>query len=344
MGACRHCFYGYGFKNYQIEKKYQMKAFVHTRYGSPEVLSLRDVPKPIPAEKEILVRIHAATVNRTDNGLIRADPFIARFFTGLFKPKNKIPGSEFAGRVEAIGKDVSQFKPGDNIFGFVGYGAYAEYIAISEDNTVASIPANMTFNEAAPLTEGAHYALNSIRGANIQKGQQILLYGATGAIGSAALQIMKAIGAEVTAVCNTKNLDLIKSLGADKVIDYETEDFTSTDKKYDVVFDAVGKSSFKQCKPLLKEKGIFTSTDLGPYSQNPFLAIFTPMFGGKKVLFPIPSFDKEMINYLKKLGESGKFKPVIDRQYPFEQIPEAFKYVHKGQKTGNVVITLDISN
>jgi NADPH:quinone reductase-like Zn-dependent oxidoreductase len=318
-----------------------LKAFVQIKYGPPEVLSLSDVPKPVPGDKEILIRIYATTVNRTDDGLLRADPFIARFFTGLFKPKNNIPGSEFAGQVEAAGKEVSLFKTGDRVFGFCGFGAHAEYISVSEHDTVATIPGNMTFGEAAPLTEGAQYALNSIRKANIQEGQQVLIYGATGAIGSAALQIIKAIGAEVTAVCNTKNIDLIKSLGADRVIDYTTDDFTKTNKKYDVVFDAVGKSSFRRCKPLLKEGGIYISTDLGPYAQNPFLAIFTPLFGGKKVLFPIPVFDKEMIHYLKGLAQSGKFKPVIERQYPFEQIPEAFKYVHTGQKTGNVVISLD---
>lgn len=318
-----------------------MKAFIFTNYGPPEVLRLVDIPKPTPGEKEILVKIHATTVNRTDNALIRAEPFIARFFTGLFKPKNAIPGSEFAGRVEAIGKNVTLFKTGDPVFGFTGFGAHSEYISISEDAVVNTLPENMNFIEAAPLTEGAHYALNSIRSANIQDGQHVLINGATGAIGSAALQIIKAIGAEVTAVCNTKNLELIKSLGADNIIDFTIEDFTKTDKKYDVVFDAVGKSSFKQCKPLLKEKGIYTSTDLGPYYQNPFLAIFTPILGGQQVLFPIPSFDKMMIQYLKELAESGKFKPVIDRQYPFEKLPEAYKYVHTGQKTGNVVISID---
>jgi NADPH:quinone reductase-like Zn-dependent oxidoreductase len=211
---------------------------------------------------------------------------------------------------------------------------------LKDHDTIATIPGNITFEEAAPLTEGAHYALNDIRRANIQAGQHVLIYGATGAIGTAALQIIKTIGAEITAVCNTKNLDLIKSLGADQVIDYLKEDFTNTNKKYDVVFDAVGKSSFKQCKPLLKEGGIYLSTDLGPYAQNPFLAIITPMFGGKKVLFPIPVFDKEMIHYLKDLAQTGKFKPVIERQYTFEQIPEAFNYVHTGQKTGNLVISL----
>lgn len=178
---------------------------------------------------------------------------------------------------------------------------------------------------------------------NLQAGQRVLIYGATGAIGSAALQIIKAIGAEVTAVCNTKNIDLIKSLGADRVIDYTTEDFTKSGMKYDVVFDAVGKSSFRRCKPLLKDGGIYVSTDLGPYAQNPFLAIFTPVFGGKKVLFPIPVFDKEMIHYLKELAQAGKFKPVIERQYTFEQIPDAFNYVHTGQKTGNLVVSLGVN-
>jgi NADPH:quinone reductase-like Zn-dependent oxidoreductase len=316
-----------------------MKAFIHTKYGPPEVLSLRDIPKPVPGNNEILIKIHATTVNRTDNGYLRADPFIARFFIGLFRPKFRTLGSEFAGRVEATGDDVSLFKTGDKVFGYCEFGAHAEYISISEQATVAIIPKDMTFEEAAPLTEGSHYALNNIRKANIESGQRVLLYGATGAIGSAALQIIKAIGAEVTAVCNTKNVDLIKSLGADQVIDYLTEDFTNTNKTYDVVFDAVGKCSFKQCKPLLKEGGIYMSTDLGPYAQNPVLAIFTSRLAGKKVLFPIPVFEKEMILYLKDLAQTGKFKPVIDRQYTFEQIPEAFNYVHTGQKTGNVVIS-----
>jgi NADPH:quinone reductase-like Zn-dependent oxidoreductase len=318
-----------------------LKAYIHTKYGPPEVLKLRNIPNPVPGDKEILIKVHATTVNRTDNGYLRADPFIARFFIGLFRPKFRTLGSEFAGRVEATGNDVSLFKTGDNVFGYCEFGAHAEYISIAEQDTVATIPSDMTFEEAAPLTEGSHYALNNIRKAHIQSGQQVLLYGATGAIGSAALQIIKAIGAEVTAVCNTKNVDLIKSLGADQVIDYLTEDFTNTNKKYDVVFDAVGKILFKQCKPLLKEGGIYMSTELGPYAQNPIFALLTSVFGNKKVLFPIPAFDKEMIQYLKDLAQSGKFRPVIDRHYTFEQIPEAFSYVHTGQKTGNLVISLD---
>ncbi|MGF1585496.1 MAG: NAD(P)-dependent alcohol dehydrogenase [Bacteroidales bacterium] len=316
-----------------------MKAFIHTEYGPPEVLRLKEMPDPVPGDNEILIKIHATTVNRTDDGLLRADPFIARFFTGLIRPKNNISGSEFAGRVEATGSGVGLFKPGDRVFGYSEFGAHAEYIKMAKDAAVDLIPEGMTYEQAAPLTEGSHYALNYIRKANIQAGQQILIYGATGAIGTAALQIIKAIGAEVTAVCNTRNVELIKSLGADEVIDYTKQDFTKIDKTFHVVFDAVGKSSFGACKPLLKQGGIYVSTDLGFMAQNPFLAIFTPLFGGKKVLFPIPSIDRELICFLRDLAESGKFKPVIDRQYDFEEIPQAFIYVNSGQKTGNVVIS-----
>jgi NADPH:quinone reductase-like Zn-dependent oxidoreductase len=316
-----------------------MKAFIHTKYGPPDVLKLKVVPDPVPGDNEILIKVHAATVNRTDDGLLRASPFIARFFTGLFRPKNNISGSEFSGRVEATGNRVALFKPGDKVFGFSEFGAHAGYLKMAEDGAVARIPEGMTFKEAAPLTEGSHYALNYIRKANIHAGQQILIYGATGAIGSAALQITRAIGAEVTAVCNTRNIGLIESLGADEVIDHTKQDFTKIDKTFHVVFDAVGKSSFMACKPLLKERGIYISTDLGFMAQNPFLAIITPLFGGRKVLFPIPSIDREMIHYLRDLADSGKFKPVIDQIYNFEEIPKAFQYVNAGQKTGNVVIS-----
>ncbi len=315
-----------------------MKAFVHTKYGPPEVLQLKVLPDPVPRDHEILVKVHAATVNRTDDGLLRADPFIARFFTGLFKPENIISGSEFAGQVHAIGNTVTLFKPGDRVFGFCEFGAHAEYVIMSEGGPVALIPDKMSYEQAAPLTEGAHYALNYIRKAAIDPGKRVLIYGATGAIGSAALQIIKSIGAEVTAVCDTARMDLVKSLGADNVIDYTARDFTQIDKKFHVVFDAVGKSSFWKCKPLLEDDGIYVSTDLGFLAQNPLLAIITPLSGGKKVLFPIPAIDKEMIIYLKGLAGTGKFKPVIDRKYSFEDIPEAFRYVNTGQKTGNVII------
>jgi NADPH:quinone reductase-like Zn-dependent oxidoreductase len=265
-----------------------MKAFVHTKYGPPEVLELRDVPDPVPRDHDILVKVHATTVNRTDDGLLRADPFIARFFTGLFKPGNTISGSEFAGRVHAIGNAVTLFKPGDRVFGFCEFGAHAELVKISENGPVALIPDKMSYEQAAPMTEGAHYALNYIRKIAIEPGHRVFIYGATGAIGTAALQIIKSIGAEVTAVCDTARMKLVESLGADKVIDYTTQDFTQTDKKYHTVFDAVGKSSFGTCKTLLEEDGIYVSTDLGFLAQNPILAIITPLARGKKVLFPDP--------------------------------------------------------
>ncbi len=311
---------------------------MHRKYGPPEVLQLEEMPDPVPGDREILIKVHAATVNRTDNGFLRADPFIARFYTGLFSPKYSIPGSEFAGQVQAAGEGVTLFKPGDRVFGFSEFGAHAEYLKISEDGPVAAIPDGMSYEQAAPLTEGSHYALNNIRSAGIQSGQRVFLYGATGAIGTAALQIIKAIGAEVTAVCDTAHMVLVTSLGADEVIDYTIRDYTKSDKKFHVVFDAVGKSSFGKCKSLLEDGGIYLSTDLGFMAQNPFLAMITPIFGGRKVLFPIPTIDKEMVVYLGDLAGTGRFKPVIDRRYSFEEVPEAFRYVNTGQKTGNVVI------
>ena len=317
-----------------------MKAYTHTKYGPPEVLRLDDIPDPAPGDNEVLIRIHATTVNRTDNGFLRADPFIARFFTGLFSPKHHTPGSEFAGKVEATGSDVSLFKTGDRVFGFSEFGAHAEYITMNENGPLETIPGNLTYEEAAPLTEGAHYALNIIRAAKVREGQRILVYGATGAIGSALVQLLKAIDAEVTAVCNTGNVELVRSLGADEVIDYEKQDFTATDKTFDAVFDAVGKSSFGRCKQLLKKRGIYVSTDLGYMAQNPLLALITPLLGGRKVLFPIPRINQEIVQYIKELTETGKFKPVIDRRYSFELLVEAYNYVATGRKTGNVVITV----
>jgi NADPH:quinone reductase-like Zn-dependent oxidoreductase len=320
-----------------------MKAIIYTTYGPPEVLQLKEVQKPIPKDNELLIKVHATTVNRTDCGFLRAKPFIARFFSGLLRPKNKTLGNEFAGEIEAVGKDVTSFKPGDKVFGFndTKFGAHAEYMIMKENDSIATMPANTTYEDAAPITEGAHYALCDIRAAKIRSGQRILIYGSTGAIGSAAVQLVKYFGAEVTAVCDTKNIELMKSLGADDVIDYTRQDFTKINRTFDVVFDAVGKSSFKQCKPLLKKGGIYMSTDLGYMSQNPFLALITPLFGDKKVLFPLPTIGKEDVTFLKELVVAGKYKPVIDRHYPLEQIVSAFTYVETGQKTGNVIITLE---
>jgi NADPH:quinone reductase-like Zn-dependent oxidoreductase len=320
-----------------------MKASIYTQYGPPEVLQLKEVPKPTPKDNEVLIKIYATTVNRTDCGFRSAEYFISRFFSGLFRPKNQTLGNEFAGEIEVIGKEVKSFKPGDKVFGYndITFGAHAEYMTMAEDSYITTMPSSITYEEAAPITEGAHYALCDIRAAKIKSGQKVLVNGATGAIGSAAVQLINYFGAEVTAVCNTKNVALVRSLGAHRVIDYTQQDFTKLDTTFDVIFDAVGKSSFGKCKPLLKKDGIYMSTELGYLSQNPFLALITPLSGGKKVLFPLPVISKKDVEFLKELVVSKKFKPVIDRRYPLEQIIEATRYVETGQKTGNVVITIN---
>ncbi len=321
-----------------------MKAMVYTKYGPPEVVQLMEVDKPKPGDKEVLIKVIASTVNRTDAGFRSANYFISRFWSGLLRPKYPILGCEFAGIIEEIGKGVSAFKNGDKVFGFNDktMGGHGEYLTIAETEAITLLPKNLSYNEAAAITEGAHYALCDIRAANVTSGQNVMVYGATGAIGSAAVQILKSIGTNVTAVCNTKNVERIKSLGADIVIDYQKEDFTKTEKRYDFIFDAVGKSSFGKCKPLLNKKGIYISTELGKNAENIFFAFTTPMWGGKKVLFPIPIINKEDVIYLKDLVEKGAFRPIIDRHYKLEQIVEAYKYVESGQKTGNVI--LEIAN
>jgi NADPH:quinone reductase-like Zn-dependent oxidoreductase len=323
-----------------------MKAAVHTRYGPPEVARISEVEKPAAKDNEVLVKVHATTVNRTDCGLRAAEPFVNRFFTGLIRPRVTVLGNEFAGEVEAVGSGVTSFEVGDRVFGYNGsrFGAHAEYLAIPEDGSVATMPANVTFEEAAPSTEGSHYALSLIRKAKIRSGQGVLVNGATGAIGSAAVQLLRRLGADVTAVCDTENVELVRGLGAGRVIDYTAEDFTKDEQTYDVVLDAVGKSSFGRCKRLLKPGGIYLSSDLGPLSQNPILALITPLFGGKRVMFPIPRDDQDMVRYFKGLVESGEFKPLIDRRYPLDQIVQAYRYVETGQKIGNVVISVGSSS
>jgi NADPH:quinone reductase-like Zn-dependent oxidoreductase len=319
-----------------------MKAAIHTKYGPPEVVKIMEIDKPVPKVNEVLIKVYATTVNRTDCGFRSAEYFVSRFFSGLLRPKFKTLGNEFAGVTEAVGKKVTSFTIGDKVFGYNDYkfGAHADYMTLAEDEAIAKMPSNLSFTEAAPLTEGAHYALCDIRAAKVKSGQNVLIYGASGAIGSAAVQLVKQIGARITAVCNTKNVEIVKSLGADQVIDYMQQDFTKTDQKFDFIFDTVGKTSFVKCKSLLSKKGIYISTELGKNGENIFYALTTPLFGGKKVLFPLPTISKEDVVFIKELVESGKYKPVIDRQYKLEQIVEAYKYVESGQKTGNVVINL----
>jgi len=319
-----------------------MKAIVYTKYGPPEVAGLMEVPKPVPKDNEVLVKVYVSTVNRTDSGFRSAEYFISRFWSGLLSPKYQILGSEFAGVIEETGQHVTTFRKGDKVFGFNdrSFGGHGEYLTIAETDAIATMPDGLSFEEAAALTEGSHYAWVDIKAAKVEPGQHVLVYGATGAIGSAAVQLLKHVGAKVTAVCNTKNVNLVKALGADTVIDYQTEDFTKTENKFEFIFDAVGKSSFGQCKPLLTDKGIYISTEFGKNGENILFALTTPLWGGKRLLFPIPSITKDDLLFLKELVQQGKFKPVIDRFYKLDQIVDAYKYVESGQKTGNVLLKI----
>lgn len=319
-----------------------MKAAVHTQYGPPEVVTIKEVPTPVPVAGELLVKVYASTVNRTDCGFRSANYFISRFWSGLFKPRFQTLGCEFAGEVEAVGLNVTSFKPGDKVFGFndVEFGGHAEYLVIKETGAVEQMPAGFDFHNAVALTEGAHYALCGLRAAKVQSGQNVMVYGATGAIGSAAVQILKQMGVHVTAVCGTADVTMVQSLGADVVIDYQQTDFTNTATKFDLIFDAVGKTSFSVCKKILAPKGIYMSTEFGKGGANVFLALLTPLGSGKKVLFPLPSISKADMVYLRELAEQKKFKPLIDRSYPLSEIVEAYKYVETGQKKGNVIITI----
>jgi NADPH:quinone reductase-like Zn-dependent oxidoreductase len=319
-----------------------MKTASRTRYGPPDVVSIETADKPAPADGELLIRIRATTVNRTDCGYRAGKPFIIRFMSGFPRPKKTVLGTEFAGEVEAIGRSVTAFAVGDRLCGYCegSFGAHAEYMVIGQDGLIASMPANLTFDRAAPSMEGSHYALGFLRRARLTAGQDLLVYGATGAIGSAAVQIAKSLGLTVTAVCATEHVDLVRGLGADRVVDYIVEDFTKDPQRYDAVLDAVGKSSFRRCRRLLKPRGIYASSDVGFLWHGPVLALITPIFRRRRVLFVIPREDPEEIKYLKNMVEMGEFTPVIDRSYPLDEIVEAYRYVETGQKIGNVVITV----
>jgi NADPH:quinone reductase-like Zn-dependent oxidoreductase len=318
-----------------------VKAVVHDRYGPPDVLRLEEVEPPAPGADEVLVRIRATTVTRTDCGLRSAELVLSRFVTGLRRPKRRIPGLELAGEVVEVGSAVSEFEVGDRVFGVTGHGAYAELIALPESAALAHVPAGLGFEEAAPLCDGAALALACLRKADVRKGQSALVYGATGAVGTAAVQLAaRHFGAHVTAVGNTKNLELVAALGADEVIDYTREDFTKNGQTYDVVFDAVGKHSFRRCRRSLKPGGIFVDTDLGFMWHVPVLALLTRRIGDKKVALGITRYAKDDVLLLKRLVEAGEFRAVVDRTYPLEAVVEATRYVEQGEKTGNVVLTV----
>lgn len=320
-----------------------MKAAVRSKYGLPGDLSIQELEIPTPKDNEVLIKVHATTANRTDCHVLSGRPFFMRLFTGLFKPRLSIIGSDFTGQIESVGSTVQSFKAGDKIMGFggvFGCGSHAQYFTLPETkakNAMIIMPGNLTYDQAAACLEGAFYAGCSILRLSPKAGQKALVYGATGAIGSSYVQFLKYHNVYVTAVCGGEHGELIKSLGADKVIDYKREDFTKDTEKYDYVFDSVNKTGFFKCKPLLKKKGIYASSGGFEYLILDFV---TSIFGGKKVVFHPPKDVPGTLGFIKGLIEKGSFKPVIDRKYPLEKIAEAFTYVATGQKTGNVIITM----
>jgi len=324
-----------------------MKAVVYDTYGPPEVLHFEDVERPAPRDDEVLIKIHATTVNRIDchtreanrsNG--RAIMILSRLVSGVRAPRERILGNELAGEVEQVGGAVSEFQVGDRVFGLtgLGFGAYAEYKCMRESARIAHIPEGMTYEVAAPMCDGALNALWCLRLADLEKRQKVLIYGASGAIGTAAVQLARHFKTDVTAVCSTKNLELVKSIGAARVIDYTVEDFTKNGERYDVIFDAVGKHTFARCKGSLTPGGAYLATD---GFRNIALALWTSRFGDKKVIFQLPPvYGKGDVLFLKELAEKGEYRPVIDSVYPLEKVIEATKYVETQQKTGNVVLTV----
>ena len=317
-----------------------MIASIGRQYTTPSNIKTEHIDQPIPTENKVLVKVHATTVNRTDCANLTAKPFIMRFVLGLLQPKKIIIGTDFAGEVIAVGANIKSLHIGDNVFGFSDAGAesQAEYLTATEQD-LFPIPEKISYKEAAASLEGAHYAYSFMHKVDILPGQNILINGATGGIGSALLQFVKQYDVKITATCNTKNISLIQSLGADKVYDYTQEDFTTDTSQYDFIFDAVGKSTFGKCKPLLKENGIYISSELGPYAQNVFYPLLTS-WSSKKVIFPIPFNKSKTIPYITARLEQGQFKPVIDREYSLADISKAYAYVMTEEKTGNVIVNI----
>jgi len=321
-----------------------MKAIVYTKYGPPDVLQLKEVEKPTPKDNELLIKVHAASVNYADWGFLTGDPFIARLWSGLLKPKNKILGLDVAGRVEAVGRNVKLLQPGDKVFGESGLGAFAEYVCVTEDKLVRK-PANISFEEAAAVPVAALTALQGIRYAGqIQPGQKVLINGASGGVGTFAVQIAKSFGAEVTAVCSTRNLDIARSIGADQVIDYTQEDFTQNGQRYDLIIAANGYHPIADYKRALSSEGIYVCTggSMPQVFQSMLLGPWMSRNGGKKMgNMGVARTNQKDLVFLSKLLEAGKVVPVIDRRYPLSEAAKALRYLGEGHARGKVVITLE---
>jgi NADPH:quinone reductase-like Zn-dependent oxidoreductase len=315
-----------------------MKAVVQDRYGPPEVLRVEDVERPVPKDDEVLIRVHATTVTQTDTHLRRARPLFWRLLLGLRRPRRRILGVELAGEVEAVGPAVTEFSVGDDVFGTNWFGAHAEFICLRESAALAHKPAGMTFDEAAAVCDGAMQALATLRIGDVQEGQRIVIYGASGSLGTAAVQLARNIGAHVTAVCSTRHIELVRSLGADEVVDYLAEDFTMNGRTYDAIIDAVGKYSFRRGRRSLKPGGIYVATD---GLRNLFWAVWTWRIGDKRLKFAGGRKLKQDVIFIKGLIEAGKFRAVIDRRYPMGQVVEAHRYVETWHKAGNVVLTIN---
>lgn len=316
-----------------------MKAVVNERYGSPDVLEIREILIPKAAAGEILVKVHATTVSRTDSCALRAHPWFMRPYTGLFRPRRTVLGLDFAGIVEAVGENVNRFSPGDRVFGLTphGYGAHAEYVRVPAHGAVTHIPAGKHFHEVV-VCEGAWYADTYLKKFHLRPDHNILIYGASGAIGTSAVQLAKYYGADVTAVVSTQHLHLAQHLGANRVVDYTAEDFTKLGECFDFVLDAVGKTSYFQCRPLLKPDGVFAATDLGPFWQNVILSLWSSVTRSGRVVFPTPHSSQTFVEFIKLCIEDDEFHAVIDRTYPLENIADAYRYVDTEQKAGIVVI------
>ena len=317
-----------------------MKAATRARYGPPAVLHVSDVVVPVPAADEVLVRVHATTVNRTDCANLTARPFIMRFIVGLFRPRHRTPGTDLAGVVTAVGSDVTAFAVGDRVFAFkdTGLSSQAEIAACKADAHLAHMPEGVGWAEAAASVEGAHYARNFLNKVTVVRGQSALVNGATGAIGSALVQFLIREGVRVTGVCDTRGVERVQGMGAERVIDYEADDFTRVTSRFDYVFDAVGKSTFFRCRHLLSPRGVYVSSEFGPWLQNAWLSLLTPLGRGRGVAFPFPGGIAESLAFVRARLEDGSFRPLIDRRYPLDQVREAYEYVCSGQKLGNVVL------